>query len=862
VTAWFEDLPLDFTRPETRAAEDLLVAGYPSNAEALALAKNAGLNPGGLNQMTTQLLVRDMLEQARLADRLRALIDEVLADSKKTGIHDQLRALMAAVRAADSAVSDVAAPGAVVVGEIPRQPQAFVQRETVARLAAALDAPGVAVVCALTGLRGVGKTQVAAAYARARVAAGDGLVGWVNAETRDELVAGLARIAARVGVADPDGDSLKSAQNLREHLQTRPGDALLVFDNAVDPDALGEFVPAVGATRVVITSTDRAFSELGAAVDVEVFSRAESLDYLRQRTGMDDETGADAIAAELGDLPVALAQAAATIAKQRLRYPAYLQRLSRVAVAELLGRAAGQGYPRATAAALLLSIETTENQDPSGVTGMLLRVVSVLSPQGVHRDLLSAVDVAGVDGSGEGAVDAVLGRCVGGSLLSWSIDAHSVIMHRLVGRVLRERDRAGGRWAATLAAALDLLEPQLFDTSRAWGQRGLGSELVSHIEALWEATTVEFREDRDVMARALAARLWAVRQLNQAADLARAIDLGRRVTADCERVLGVDHPYTLASRNNLANAYQSAGRLGEAIPLFERTLADRERVLGADHPDTLGARGALASAYLSAGRLKKANPLYERTLADCERVLGADHRDTLASRNNLAYSYESAGRLTEAILLYERTLADRERVLGADHPDTLTSRNNLAYAYRSAGRLGEAIPLHEKTLADRERVLGADHPATLTSRNNLASAYQSAERLTEAIPLYEQTLADCERVLGADHPDTLGSRNNLAYAYRSAGRLGEAIPLYQQTLADRERVLGADHPDTLGSRNNLAYAYHSAGRLDEAIALYERTLADYERVLGADHPHTRLARNNLAGAYRSAERANPDESQD
>ena len=232
---------------------------------------------------------------------------------------------------------------------------------------------------------------------------------------------GLARIAARVGVADPDGDSLKSAQRLREHLETRPGAALLVFDNAVDPDGLLEFLPAVGATRVVITSTDRAFSEFGREVDVAVFSRAESVAYLRQRTDSDDEVGAAAVAAELGDLPVALAQAAATIAGQRLTYPRYLQRLRAVPVAEVLGPAAGQGYRQATAAALLLSIETTENKDPAGVTGELLRAVSVLSPQGVRRELLDTLDLRGTDGSGGGAVDAAVERCVRGSLLSWSV---------------------------------------------------------------------------------------------------------------------------------------------------------------------------------------------------------------------------------------------------------------------------------------------------------------------------------------------------------------------------------------------------------------------------------------------------------
>jgi len=103
-----------------------------------------------------------------------------------------------------------------------------------------------------------------------------------------------------------------------------------------------------------------------------------------------------------------------------------------------------------------------------------------------------------------------------------------------------------------------------------------------------------------------------------------------------------------------------------------QTLAARERVLGPDHPDTLTSRNNLANAYQAAGRTDEAITLHEQNLTARERVLGPDHPDTLTSRNNLAAAYRAAGRLDEAIGLHEQTLAARERVLGPDHPDTLT----------------------------------------------------------------------------------------------------------------------------------------------------------------------------------------------
>jgi hypothetical protein len=273
-----------------------------------------------------------------------------------------------------------------------------------------------------------------------------------------------------------------------------------------------------------------------------------------------------------------VAQAAATIRDRHWTYERYLEQLGVVPLDQLLTRTPGAGYPRATAAALLLSVAAAEDDDPTGLTSLLLRVLATLSPDGVPRDLLDALPSS----TRPEEIDVALAHCVAGSLLSWSVTGDAVIMHRILGRILRERDQTLERWTGTVTAALDLLEPRLFPMREAWSRREDGSQLVVQIEAFWESAG-HSTGDLDLTRRQLEARSWAVRQLTAAADLARAIELGAHTLTDRERVLGPDHPDTLTSRANLSYAYQWAG-LTEAIPLLEQTLADFARVLGPDHP--------------------------------------------------------------------------------------------------------------------------------------------------------------------------------------------------------------------------------------------------------------------------------------
>jgi len=706
--------------------------------------------------------------------------------------------------------------GPVVAGNIPQVPPAFQPREDVMSQLRARS-PGAAVVRAVTGMRGVGKTQLAAAYARECIDAGWRLVAWINAEETASILAGLEVVANRLGIDKPGTDLELIAGEVRNRVEADGDMCLIVYDNVTDSDLLRPYLPSAGKSQVVVTSTQASVVALGKRTQVTVFTPQESVDFLTERTALHDLHGAMAVAAELGHLPLALAQAAAVIKGRHLTYDVYRTRLGSYPTQRYLQRTKGDQYPRGVAESILLSIDTVTAADDTGLCADLLGMISLLSPDGVPRDVLYLGESADVFAADAEAVDEALARLADASLLTYGGGDESnptVSAHRLVMRVVRECRGHDGMLLSLGTKACALLAGGARLLGEPWRDPPKARGLVQQVISLNDHLASDIGTGATPLAEALLDRRdWALWCLDGLGDsTAQAIELGESLIADCARILGESHEYTLRSRSNLACAYDRAGRSRAAIPLHERTLADRERVLGEDDPGTLISRNNLAGAYESAGRLDDAISLHKRVLASCVRLRGDDHPETSRARNNLASAYEHAGRLDEAIPLHERAIASRERVLGDDHPDTSRSRNNLALAYQKAGRLDEAIALHERALAGYARVLGEDHPETLLSRDNLALAYGRAGRLDEAIALHERALAGYVRVLGDGHPDTLISRNNLASAYLAAGRLSEAISLYAQAVVGLELVLGADHPDMGLIRENLAFARREAGR--------------------------------------------------
>ena len=790
-----------------------------------------------------------------------------------------------------------ALPTRIRFGSRPRVTAGFVKREEQDKLFEAV------LTCAeprtvLTGMRGSGKTQLAATVATRCEEEGWPLVAWIDADSRDRLITNLYNLALQAGIEAPkDVPPETIVQRFLDQLRSADAeDRLFVFDNVENLDDLKGLAPEGDGARIIITTTRHLdWDSLGwFLLTVGVFKREQSIALLCERNGDTDRDAADQIAEALGDLPVAVTQAAATAKWGGYTLSGYLNMLRNHPLDSSISRFEGDDYPDAVGIVLFMAYEQameqirTKHPQQEKIAISLLGTLSLLAASGVPTHWLLAVN------NDSDTVRDTLSFLKRSSILQESTDGNKIIIHRLQGQVYREtylsepgKFNEACTYGTTILNKIDIdqltnFEQQRQETRNLVEQIG-AITLQGHSHPLFSnpnfiaslATTLRNATDlgmpqlaltlTDSVTKAvytlgpdhsdtLSSRNNLANAYQDAGKLEEAITLYEQNLKDFENLLGPDHPETLTSRNNLANAYQDAGRLNEAIVLYEQALTDSTHILGPNHLYTLAAQSNLANAYRDSGRLDKAIELLQQSLTDRTRILGLEHPDTLLSRSNLAGAYLESGRLDKAIELLQQTLEDHTRILGPSHPNTLISRNNLANAYQATGRLDDAIYLHHQNLDDRTRILGPHHPHTFASRNNLAYAYQDVGRLDEAIPLLEQSLKDCTRILGSHHPDTLTSRNNLASAYWHAGRLDKAITLLVQNLDDRIRILGPDHPDTLTSRNNLAHTYLDADRLEEAITLLEQNFTDCSRILGPLHPHTLNTRHNLAYAYQTAGR--------
>lgn len=704
---------------------------------------------------------------------------------------------------------------------------------------------------AVHGLGGVGKTELVLEFAH-RFAGDYDIVWWVPAEQPASAAAALADLAVRMGVP-ANADQAGVVAGLFAALRGRDR-WLLIYDNAENPVDLTGLLPAGGGGSVLVTSRWSGWGQRAEPLRLDVLTRAESVRFLSHRTGRGDPDGLGQLAGLVGDLPLALEEAAAYLEQTGVGVAEYVG-LLRARAGELfglapdaatLGASGAEGDQRRVATVWSVSLERVTAAAPAAVE--LLQLLAFLAPT-IPRGVLpaqSAVVSGSLPGSSLGVVVgdpigynttlAVVGRY---SLAELSPD--EIGIHRLVQAVVRARmDPDREREVATCAVAvLDAAFPNASAEAATLADCERLLPLVPAVCEHAERLAVAGEQAAWLLERA-AAYLRARGQYRQA------LPLVQRAVALTESALGVGHVDALRRRDALARVLRETGDYAAARVESAQVVRRGARALGPDDPDVAVWRSTLGLVLQDLGDLAGARAQIERALQVSELTLGPDHLEVAVQRDNLGGVLHNQGDVAGACAQHERALQITELALGPDHPEVATRRNNFGAVLRGIGDLAGARAQHERALEIGEQALGPDHPDVAIWCGTLGLVLQDLGALAEARAQHERALQITEQALGPDHSRVGICRNKLGDVLHGLGDLAGARAQQERALQILEQALGPEHPRVAICRHELAGVLRDMGDAAGARAQYERALQISEQALGPDHNWTTTIRTGLA----------------
>jgi hypothetical protein len=429
---------------------------------------------------------------------------------------------------------------------------------------------------AISGLGGIGKTQIAVEYAY-RFRNDYQYILWASAASRDTLLLDFVSLAGLLNLPEqqfPDQQNIIIAAV--KHWLATCDSWLLILDNADDLTIIYDFLPPGTHGHILITTRAQTAGTLANSIEIQEMDQQEGMllllrrarrlapDALLDQASEEDRATAEAIVAAMAGLPLALDQAGAFIEETQCSLSDYLH-LYRTRQADVLQRRGSleTDYPDSVMTTWPLAFEKIQQGNPAAAD--LLRLFAFLDPDMIPENIITRGAIELGQKIQAIAAEPMKFNEALGVLRNYSLirrnDDNTLTIHRLVQAVLRyQMDKnLRLRWAERAVRAIYHASPKI--TYENWTQfQPYIAQALNCVVLIgqWDMTYPE-----------------AIQLLSNAGDYLmlsaqyeQAEPLFERALAICERVLGPDHPDTALSLTSLATLYMIRGKLLRAIKLL------------------------------------------------------------------------------------------------------------------------------------------------------------------------------------------------------------------------------------------------------------------------------------------------------
>lgn len=717
---------------------------------------------------------------------------------------------------------------------------------------------------AISGLGGIGKTQIALEYAYQH-RKDYRFIFWISAATRETLLSELITLADRLQLSPKDQLEPGKIVQIVKHWLAFQHEWLLILDNADDITVMQDIMPTEHTGHLLLTSRAQALGSLAQRLEVEEMGIVEGLLFLLRRAKLlapdadldhvpeNQLAAAEAIVIEMTSLPLALDQAGAYIDEVGCSLADYLD-LYHAHRKELLQRRGHVPTEHPASVATTWSLNFQQVRQANPVAADLLRLCAFLEPDAIPEELLHTGKASQGEAFQPVAADIYTFNEAIEELRKFSLvyrdpQAKLLRLHRLTQAVLRdimavEEQRSWAKRAVKVTHALFLETGDAVTQDRY--QRYLPQAQACSL--LIQDYAFDFSEATALLMRT-ADYVYTYALYEQAEKLYQ------RVLAMRELTLEPKHLDIASVLHALAKVAKVLRKFEQAEALCRRALHIREQVLAPNHHDITDSLIELARIHLALGEYVRAEELYQRVLDIREQTLEPKHVDVAMALNELGRIFYWQGKYSEAEPLCQRAVSIWEQTLGPNHPNVASALNLLAIFAERQNRYEQAESLYLRALHIREQTWGAEHYDVAGSLNNLADLSTKQGKYEQAEAFYQRAVAIWEKALGADHPNVGYGIYGLADLYMKQEKYEQARLLYQQALSLWEKSWGPEHPDVATGLHGLANLYSKLG-MEQAGPLYQRALAIREQTLGSDHPEMLQVRQDFA-AFQDAQHASP-----